>query len=239
MKPKKNPEANLGTYSTTFMQLGLTLALFISYLTLEYKVADSGLDNSNYFVLNTEVEEIIPQTFHKEIKHKAAPKEIVKKIDIIDDASDAIEDFIKPENIEEPVLNPQNIVEVDDPADEINDIPFPLLEEIPIYPGCEGVPKSLQKKCFTQHITQLVNKSFDSDLAATLGLSAGKKRIFVIFKIDKSGNVTDVRARAPHKRLEREAIRVVNLIPRMIPGKKHGRTVGVKYSLPIVFNVQD
>ena len=45
-------------------------------------------------------------------------------------------------------------------------------------------------------------------------------------------------ARAPHKRLQQEAIRVVKLLPKMIPGKQRGRPVGVKYSLPIAFKVE-
>jgi len=85
----------------------------------------------------------------------------------------------------------------------------------------------------------LVNRKFNADLAANLGLTPGKKRIFVIFKIDNTGKVVNIRARAPHKSLEKEAIRVVSLIPKMTPGKQRGRAVGVKYSLPIVFNVQN
>ncbi|WP_457610622.1 energy transducer TonB, partial [Lutibacter sp.] len=41
-----------------------------------------------------------------------------------------------------------------------------------------------------------------------------------------------------HKRLQAEAIRVIKLLPKMIPGKQRGRPVGVKYSLPIAFKVE-
>jgi protein TonB len=59
-----------------------------------------------------------------------------------------------------------------------------------------------------------------------------------MFKIDKKGEIVDIRARAPHKRLEKEAIRVVSILPKMKPGRQRGKAVGVKYSLPIVFNVE-
>ena len=59
-----------------------------------------------------------------------------------------------------------------------------------------------------------------------------------MFKIDKNGNITNVQARAPHNRLRDEAIRVIKLLPKMIPGKQRGRPVGVKYSLPIAFKVE-
>ena len=64
------------------------------------------------------------------------------------------------------------------------------------------------------------------------------QRIMVQFKIDPTGKVTDVRARAPHPRLEREAISVVQSLPNMIPGKQRGKAVAVLYSLPIIFDVQ-
>jgi len=239
MKLKKNPKANLDTYSKLFMQLGLALALFISYLTIEYQTTTTAFNNHNDFALNGDVEQDIPQTIRKEKKVKPMPKKIIEKIKIIDNKDKTVEDLIKPEIIDDPVLAPDDIVVVDDPTDEIDDIPFPILEDAPIYPGCEDVAKSEQKKCFTEHIKNLVNRKFNSDLAANLGLTPGKKRIFVMFKIDKMGNVVDIRARAPHKSLEKEAIRVVSLIPKMTPGKQRGRAVGVKYSLPIVFNVQD
>ena len=75
-------------------------------------------------------------------------------------------------------------------------------------------------------------------IAGDLGLS-GRQRISVIFKIDKTGSVTGVRARAPHPRLEKEAQRVINLLPKMKPGKQRGKAVIVPYSLPIIFQVQD
>ena len=75
-------------------------------------------------------------------------------------------------------------------------------------------------------------------MAGDLGLSPGKKRVFVMFKIDKTGKIVDVRARGPHARLEKEAIRVISLLPQMTPGKQRGRAVGVKYTLPITLIVE-
>ena len=90
----------------------------------------------------------------------------------------------------------------------------------------------------SEKITKFVQKKFNTDLAGDLGLS-GRQRISVIFKIDKTGKVVGVRSRAPHPRLEKEAARVVNLLPKMKPGKQRGKPVNVPYSLPIIFQVQD
>ena len=102
--------------------------------------------------------------------------------------------------------------------------------------------KEIKKKlrdCLSKKVQKFVGKKFNVDLAQDLGLTPGKKRIFVMFKIDKNGNITGIRARAPHKRLEAEAKRVVGLLPKMKPGRQRGRPVGVKYSLPISFIVQE
>lgn len=120
---------------------------------------------------------------------------------------------------------------------EINAVPFSKIDEVPIYPGCRGNQAAL-RKCLKENITQFVGANFNADLANNLGLSTGVKRIFVLFKIDKDGNITGVRARAPHVKLEEEAIRVIKSLPQMIPGKQKGENVAVKYSLPIAINVE-
>jgi len=87
-------------------------------------------------------------------------------------------------------------------------------------------------------IADFVNKKFNTELAGDLGLS-GRQRINVVFKIDKNGDITGVKSRAPHPALEKEAARVINLLPKMKPGKQRGKSVIVPYSLPIIFVVQD
>ena len=43
--------------------------------------------------------------------------------------------------------------------------------------------------------------------------------------------------RVPDKNLEAEALRIINLLPKMIPGKKDGRPVRVPFSIPIIFKL--
>ena len=90
----------------------------------------------------------------------------------------------------------------------------------------------------SDYVKQFVSTTFNTGLAGDLGLE-GKQRIFVTFKIDKHGNVADVRARAPHPKLEEEAIKVVKKLPHMTPGKQRGVAVGVLYGLPIIFQVEE
>jgi protein TonB len=90
----------------------------------------------------------------------------------------------------------------------------------------------------SEKITKLVQTKFDVELASELGLS-GKQTIQTQFKIDKTGRVIDIKTRGTHPELEKEAQRVINNIPEMIPGKQRDKNVGVIYSLPIVFQVQN
>ena len=121
--------------------------------------------------------------------------------------------------------------------DEV-DVPFSVVDQVPVFPGCEDLSSSEQKKCISDNIKKHVNKNFNTNLASKLGLK-GRQRINVIFKIDALGNITGVRSRAPHPDLEAEAIRVIKTLPKMIPGKHAGKNVSVPYSLPIIFQVAD
>jgi len=241
MNLKKNPKANLENYSKFFMQLGLVLALFIVLLSINYKTYDRSLSSLGDLTINDDLEEDIPITERVQpVKPPPPPPPAPEIIQVVEDKADVKETVLEStETDESDKVEVQDIEVVDEDEDVAEDVPFAIIENAPVYPGCEGKPKSQQKKCLSDHITKLVNKKFNVDLAADLDLTPGKKRIFVMFKIDKTGKVVDIRARAPHKRLEKEAIRVIGLIPRMTPGKQRGRAVGVKYSLPIVFNVQD
>ena len=62
-------------------------------------------------------------------------------------------------------------------------------------------------------ITEHVNSNFNTSLSKNLGLEPGKKRVYVQFKVDKTGKIVDFKARGPHRDLEKEAVRVVNGLP--------------------------
>ena len=120
-------------------------------------------------------------------------------------------------------------------------LPFTMIENAPVYPGCDKGSNEKKRKCLSEKIAKFVAKEFDAGCASGLGSYGiyGRQRISVIFKIDTLGRATEIRARAAHLKLEREAIRVVNMLPVMKPGTQDGKKVIVPYSLPIVFQVGD
>jgi protein TonB len=243
-KKKKHHFDKLQKSSILFTQLGLVLALLAVYLALEFTTEKKDLvfDKTNVldeplYVIQYPIGVIEKKTIPKE---PVKPKEVVPIDKIIIDDNDS--------SAEETVLNPVDTETTDDligliveaPGDGIDadvTLPFSIIEEAPIYPGCEGLDKEESKKCFTKQITKFVNKKFNTDLASSLNLN-GKQKIWVIFKIDKTGTVTDITARAPHKSLEKEAIRIVQKLPQMTPGKQRKKPVGVKYTLPIAFVIE-
>lgn len=118
-----------------------------------------------------------------------------------------------------------------------SDVPFAVIEEVPVFPGCEDHgTNDARKACMSEKITEHVNKNFDTSLGKELGLS-GVNRIYVQFRINQDGNIEVLGARAPDPALEDEAKRTINSLPDMIPGKQRGQEVGVLYSLPITFKV--
>ena len=90
----------------------------------------------------------------------------------------------------------------------------------------------------SKQIRQFVGENFNTKLANKLEFT-GKQRISVQFTINKDGYVADARARAAHPDLETEALRVVSKLPKMIPGEKDGKPVGVIYALPILFEINE
>ncbi|MBI9040285.1 energy transducer TonB [Lutibacter sp.] len=239
MQIKKNPKANLENYSKLFMQLGLVLALLVVYLAIEKKTYDRVIADLGLATYNIEDDEQIVEIEQvKPPEQQAPPPPTPDKIEVVEDEKEVEETIIEStETNEKEAVQVKQIVEVDEEEDFMEDVPFAIIEDVPVFPGCKG-SKAQLKECLQEKITQHVNRKFNSELASDLGLTPGIKRIFVMFKIDKTGNITDVQARAPHKRLQDEAIRVVESLPKMIPGKQRGRPVGVKYSLPIAFKVE-
>src|SRR5210317_939786 len=239
MQIKKNPKANLENYSKLFMQLGLVLALLVVYLAIEKKTYDRVVDTLADATYNMdEDEQTIEIEQPKPPEPKTPPPPTPDKIEIVDDEEEIEETIIEStETDEDEAVEVEEIIEVEEEEEVMEDVPFAIIEDVPVYPGCKGSKEQL-KACLQEKITKHVNRKFNADLASDLGLSPGVKRIFVMFKIDKTGNIVDVMARAPHKRLEQEAIRVVKLLPKITPGKQRGRPVGVKYSLPIAFKVE-
>ena len=245
MEIKKDPKSNLENYSKLFMQLGLVLALFITYIAIENKTYDKQYDELAGAEMGTDVEEetIVmtpPPPPPPPPPPSAPPPPTPEKIEVVEDDKDIEETIIETtETDEAEAVEVEEIEEVEEEEVVIEDVPFSIIEEIPVFPGCDKGSKADKKKCFNKKLTKIIQKNFEADLVNELGYESGKRvRIFVQFKISKTGDIININAKAPHPRLKKEAIRMANKIPKMKPGKQRGRPVGVNYTLPITLKTE-
>ena len=64
-------------------------------------------------------------------------------------------------------------------------------------------------------------------------------RVYVTFVVNTDGSITDARiARGVDPSIDKEALRVVNTLPKWKPGKQRGKPVRVSYTVPINFVLQ-
>lgn len=241
MESKKSEKADLSKKSFLFFQLGLVFMLATSLFLIEFKTYDKEDLDAGVVELDMLEDEDVPIT--EQLKTPPPPPPppppAPEEIEVIDDEDDVEETII-----ESTETNMDEIVEVEEVADigdeeEIDDVPFASIQDVPIFPGCEKEKDNeARRACMVKKIDNFVNKKFDTGLGSELGLT-GINRVYVRFKIDKTGKVVDVQARSSHPRLTREGERVVGLLPDMQPGKQRGRAVGIIYTLPITFKVQD
>jgi periplasmic protein TonB len=244
VKKSQKHDANLRKNSSLYFQVGLIVCLLAAYGLLEMKfettipkVVDVLLPpDENYMV---DIPNFTPEVV---VDEPVKQKKNKKSNDFIEVEDDTPLDIFKEDDEEPKVtvttpIDPRNV----NPEPKIIDpenVPFVSIEQVPIYPGCESKKSNTEKRKFmSDKITQLVQKKFNTNLGSQLGLS-GKQVIRTQFKIDKTGHVNDIQVRGTHPELEKEAERVINIIPEMTPGKQRDKNVGVIYTLPIVFQVE-
>lgn len=242
---KKNPRKQLEKFSSIFTQLGLVLVLFIVFVSLEHETEktaqfydDSGREIETIFDFSPDI--IIE-------KVKTVVKKPVKVQPVIT--------FVPPIIKKRPEINPAPVIDLPikktssitvgkkkKESKIIKPIEGPVsinnVQNRPVFKGCEGLSEEDNRKCFEKKIKKHVQRYFDAEIAQDLGLRSGKYKIFTQFIIDKSGVISDVKIRAPHKRLTKETNKVVSKIPKFIPGKQNNKPVKVKYTLPITFKVE-
>ena len=239
MESKKNPKADVRRNGSIYFAVGLALMLFLTYSTLNYKTYDKSDIDIGKLNLDEELDEEIP-IIEQVIPPPPPPPPPAapEVIEVVEDEEEIEETVIESTETdqEEEIVEVEDI-EVEEVVEDV-EVPFAVIENVPEYPGCERGSNADKRKCMSDKIAKFVQRKFNTDLAGDLGLT-GRQRISVIFKIDKNGNVTGVRSRAPHPRLEKEAARVINMLPKMKPGRQRGKPVIVPYSLPITFQVQD
>ena len=241
MKAKKNPEIEIGRNSSLYFAIGLNLMLLLSWRAIEYKTYEKSDVSMDILNLDQEIEEEIPIiSFTAPPPPPPPPPAVVSEsLEIVDDAEEIEETIIESTEIDQDAAIKERVVNVGDvqveEVDEDVEVAFAVIEDVPVFPGCEGLSKQATKECFQKKMQKHVIDNFNyPQTALELGLQG---RVSVVFVIDAKGNTTNIRSRGPDKILETEAERIISKLPQMKPGKQRGKPVKVAYAVPIFFKL--
>ena len=125
-------------------------------------------------------------------------------------------------------LNGKDIAELKEvitKAPEAEEKPYTMVEQMPQFPGGD------------RELLSFIAKNLRYPTIAQENGIQGK--VFVRFVVSATGDVKDVKVmRSLDPYCDKEAIRVIQSLPKWIPGKQNGRNVPVYYTVPITFKLQ-
>lgn len=238
METKKNQRMDVGQKSSLYFTIGICLATLLVYVALEWK---SYPRESDWAVIRLDTDmlkdEIPPLLMKKLPEPKKALVKTPPVIEVVEDDQDIIETLIADTQVDQDTeIAPLEDIMMDEgPTEE--SVPFVLIENAPIFPGCERKKKEEDRReCFQEMLQKHIQKHFKyPELAQEMGLEG---RVNTMFTIMEDGSIGQVMMRGPHQSLETESARILSKLPKMTPGKQRGRTVRVSYSIPITFKLQ-
>lgn len=253
-KREDKKRVNIKWNSRLFFQIGIIVScLFVFFImqvsfemkSLEYgKQTTFGIEEPPMitYVIDVDKPKVITSTAKTPVKPVSAPKLVkTNSFTVTDNKSTEVETLISPTDT--PLIEPSNSnVAATDPEPSNSEPKGPSsilnVEFVPVYPGCESLGSNAEKiDCLSSEINIFVNRNFRKELLENLERNQTQK-IYVQFKIDSKGFITDVRANSQNETLKKEAIRVIAKLPKMKPGRQGDKFVDVIYTIPIIFKIQ-
>ena len=234
MEPKKNPKADLTKNSSLYFVIGLFAVMLFTYVAFEWKTYDEVNDYDISMNVDDLLDEEVPMTEQIKTPPPPPPPAAPEIIEVVEDEEEVEETVIESTETsqEEEIVEVEDVV-VDEIEEDV-DVPFAVIEDVPVFPGCEN--ERDKRACFNKMIQKHIGKNFRyPEIAQEMGVQG---RVSVMFVIQKDGSIGNVRMRGPDKNLEAEAARIINKLPKMTPGKQRGRAVRVPFSIPINFKLQ-
>jgi len=232
MKRYRHPFEKVHKKRGLFLQIGFILSLALVIMAFQWKTPERKF---NTYTENTEeqvfVMDPVPRTKMKtaipESNMEKVQKEIIKseevKIKIVDDrtliktpldSTVKFTDFIQ-----------NNQLAVDSTEFVMPKTPYRVVEDMPEFPGGnEAIP------------AYLAGQAKYPEVDYQIGIEG---TVYLQFVVDENGQVGDVIVqRGVSNRLDREAMRVVQNMPRWKPGRQQGHAVPVYFQVKVKFKIQ-
>ncbi|MDA8686075.1 energy transducer TonB [Robiginitalea sp.] len=238
MQVKKNPSADLNRNSGLYFVFGLAVVLFVTWRALEWKTYIGIQEEIVQLIQLDDLKEDVPVTEQVNLP-PPPPTAAPEFIEVIENSEEIEETLIESTEISQETVIADVELDASDldvlEAEEEIVVPFAIIEEVPIFPGCEGLSKTQQRTCFQRKIQEHIRDNFRyPETAEELGIQG---KVFVQFAIGTDGKVTDIKMRGPDHLLEMEAQRIIASLPQMKPGRQRNQNVKVPYSIPINFKL--
>ena len=228
MEVKKSPKADLESKKTSNLLIGAFLTLSVLFVGFEWSERDKKVTTDTGLTEVLFEEEIIPITEQEQPKQAPPPPEAPKVeevLEIMDNDSEVEESTIQASDDTQAAVEVKYTpVEVEEEEVEEQQI-FQVVEEMPEFPGGMGeCMKWLSKNIKYPTISQE---------------NGVQGRVIVQFVVNRDGSIVDpVVVRGVDPYLDKEALRVISMMPKWKPGKQRGKAVRVKYTVPVMFRLQ-
>lgn len=226
---KKSPKANLEVHKGTYILMGFVLSVSLLFFAFEWSTQTSKLDE-NVLVQDVLAEEEIEITRRDPTPPPPPPPPEPETPEIIEVVEEEVETKMDIQ-IEDDQSQRQLNTYVPPPPpkpkqEEVTDEIFVVVENQPEFPG----GNTAMMKFLGDNIKYPV-------IAQENGIQG---RVICNFVVEKDGSITDVQVvRGVDPSLDREAMRVIQQMPRWKPGKQRGQAVRVRFTLPVVFRLQN
>ena len=229
MEIKKSPKADLEGKKSTWTLVGFVLILAAMFVAFEWTERDVVITADSGIVEVAFEEEMVPITEQEEPKQAPPPPEAPKVeevLQIAENDADIEESTIQSsEASENQAVEIKYVPEVVEEEEVEEQQIFQVVEEMPEFPG--GMAECL--KFLSQNIRY-------PPISQENGVQG---RVIVQFVVNQDGSIVDpVVVRSVDPYLDKEALRVISMMPKWKPGKQRGKAVRVKYTVPVTFKLQ-
>ncbi len=190
MELKKNPKADLRNNSSLYFVLGLAFVMLIVWGAFEWKTYEKTSEYDISLNIQDTIDEEVPMTEQIKTPPPPPPPSAPEVIEVVEDEAEVEETVIESTETsqEEEVIEVED-VDVDEMEEDV-DVPFAVIEDVPIFPGCEGA--SDKRACFNEMMQKHIRKNFRyPEIAQEMGMKIPAGIHFVIALLMRSSVFTD------------------------------------------------